>query len=159
MKVQNDTVVEIQYTLEVKDDYTPPELSRVFKTEFLYGREPVIPALEKAIFQLSEGEEVEVYIPPEQGFGNRDESLVTEVPLSEVTRPDALKKGKLYEEVTLHGQPVRFMVKEIRKDSVVADFNHPAAGKELLIKAQILSIRAASAMDILRAVNFNRGGG
>jgi len=145
--------------LEVKDGLTPPELSKIFKTQFLYGREPVIPALEKAIFQLSEGDEIEVHIPPEQGFGKRDETLISEVPISQISHPERLKEGELYEEVTAQGQAVRFLVKEIKEDSVVADFNHPAAGKELLLKAQILSVRAASAMDILRAVNFSRGGG
>ncbi len=159
MKVENDTVVEIQYILEVKDGVTPPELSKRFKTQFLYGREPVIPALEKAIFQLSPGDEIEVTIPPEQGFGKYDESLINEIPISQISRPDKLKEGELYEEITSNGQPVRFLIKEIKEDSVLADFNHPAAGKELTLKAQILSVRAASAMDILRAVNFSRGGG
>ncbi len=159
MKIENDTVVEIQYMLQVKDGLTPPELSKIFKTQFLYGREPVIPALERAIFQLAEGDKVEVNIPPEQGFGKRDETLINEIPLSQISHPEMLREGELYEEMTGQGQPVRFLVKEIKEDSVVADFNHPAAGKELLLKAQILSVRAASAMDILRAVNFNRGGG
>jgi len=159
MKVENDTVVQIQYMLQVKDGVTPPELTKTFKTEFLYGREPVIPALEKAIYQLSEGDQVEIFIPPEQGFGKRDESLISELSLSQIKRPETLKEGELYEEINAQGQPIRFLVKEIREDSVIADFNHPAAGKELILKAQILSVRAASAMDILRAVNFSRGGG
>ncbi len=159
MKIENDTVVELQYKLEIKDDITPPGLSKIFKAQFLYGREPVIPALEKAIFQMSQGDEVEVDIPPEQGFGKRDESLVNEIPLEQIKNPHKLKVGEYHEEITATGQPVRFLVKELKDDVVVADFNHPAAGKDLVLKAKILSVRAASAMDILRAVNFSRGGG
>ncbi len=159
MKVENDTVVEIQYMLEVKEGKTPPELSRVFKAQFLYGREPVIPALEKAILGLEEGEEVEVTIPPEQAFGHYDEKLVNEIPLSDLKNPQLLKEGEIYEEIGSHGHPVRFTVKEIKDDSVLADFNHPAAGKDLVLKARVMSVRAASALDILRAVNFSRGGG
>ncbi|NPA93827.1 MAG: hypothetical protein GXO58_00175 [Thermodesulfobacteria bacterium] len=159
MKIENDTVVELEYTLQVKDGITPPELDKVFRTQFLYGREPVIPTLEKAIYQLSPGDEIEITIPPEQGFGKRDETLVNEIPLSQLKHPEKLKEGQLHEEITSTGEAVRFLVKEIKDDYVVADFNHPAAGKELLLKAKILSVRAASAMDILRAVNFSRGGG
>ena len=159
MKVENDTVVEIQYMLKVKDGATPPELSKVFQARFLYGRDPVIPALEKAILGLETGEEVEVTIPPEQGFGHYDEKLVNEIPKSDLKRPEDLKEGEIYEEMASHGHPVRFMVKEIKDDSVVADFNHPAAGKDLVLKARVLSVRAANAMDILRAINLSRGGG
>ncbi len=159
MKVENDTVVEIQYMLEVKDGKTPPELSRIFKAKFLYGREPVIPALEKAIYGLEEEEEIEVTIPPEQGFGHYNEKLVNEIPLSDLKNPHLLKEGELYEEIGSHGHPVRFIVKELRDDSVLADFNHPAAGKDLVLKAKVMSVRAANALDILKAVNFSRGGG
>ncbi len=159
MKVGTDTVIKVQYTLKVVEGTTPSELDRIFESEFLYGRDPVIPILEKAIWNLDEGEEVEVTIPPEQAFGKHNKALVNEIPLSQISRPDKLKEGQIYQEKTGMGHEVRFTVKEIKDDSVVADFNHPAAGKHLLLKARIVSVRAATSLDILRCVNMNRGGG
>ena len=159
MKVGTDTVVKVQYTLNLKEGTTPPELDRIFEAEFLFGRDPVIPVLERAIWNLEEGEDVEVTIPPEQAFGNYDKSLVNEIPLSQISRPDKLKKGEIYQEVAAMGHKVRFTVKDIMEDTVVADFNHPAAGKQLLLKARIVSVRAATSLDILRSININRGGG
>ncbi len=159
MKVGTDTVVKVQYTLQVEDGVTPPELGKIFEAEFLFGRDPVIPVLEKAVFNHEEGEEVEVSIPPEQAFGRYDKALINEIPLSQISRPDQLKEGEMYHEITPMGQEVRFMVKEIRENSVLADFNHPAAGKHLKLKARIVSVRAATSFDILRAINASRGGG
>ena len=159
MRVGTDTVVKVRYKLEVEDGITPPELGRIFEAEFLYGRDPVIPVLEKAIWNLEEGENVEVVIPPEQAFGKHRKSLVNEIPISQISRPDDLKKGEVYQEITATGHEIRFTVKDISTDTVVADFNHPAAGKKLRLNAEIISIRAATSVDILRCMNLNRGGG
>jgi FKBP-type peptidyl-prolyl cis-trans isomerase SlyD len=159
MKITNDTVVTVQYMIRVKDGQTPPDLARVFKTEFLYGRDPVIPAMEKALLNREEGEQFQIEIPPEQAFGPYDEKLVNEIPLSQIRYPDRLKKGELYEEVASTGQVVRFVVKDIGEDYVVVDFNHPAAGKSLLLDVEVLGVRAASAMDILRSISCSSGGG
>ncbi len=159
MRVETDTVVKVRYNLEVEKGNTPPELDRAFEAEFLYGRDPVIPVLEKAIWNLEEGENVEVVIPPEQAFGKYRKSLVNEIAISQISRPDRLKKGEIYQEVTATGHEMRFTVKDIRGDTVIADFNHPAAGKHLRLKAEIVSVRAATSLDILRCMNINRGGG
>ncbi len=159
MKVEKDTVVKVKYTLNVDEGITPQELNRTFESEFLFGRDPVIPVLEKAIWNLEEGEKVEVVIPPEQAFGNYNESLVNEIPLSQISNPERLKEGEIYREKSGMGNEVRFTVKEIKDDSVIADFNHPAAGKKLLLKAKIVSIRPANSLDILRCVSINQGGG
>ena len=159
MKVGTDTVVKIQYTLKLEDGSNPAELGKTFEAEFLFGRDPIIPVLEKAIWNLEKDEETQVTIPPQQAFGEYDSSLLNEIPLSQISRPDKLKKGEIYEEVTGVGRQVKFTVKDIKKDAIVADFNHPAAGKHLLLKAKIISVRAAGTLDILRSVNINRGGG
>ena len=159
MRVGTDTIVKVKYNLEVEDGTTPAELSRTFDAEFLYGRDPVIPVLEKAIWNLEEGENVEVVIPPEQAFGKYNKSLVNEIPCSQISRPDKLKKGEIYQEITATGHEIRFTVKDIKEDTVVADFSHPAAGKKLRLKAEIVSVRAATSLDILRCMNMNRGGG
>ena len=159
MKIGTDTVVKIQYTLNVEDGSHPAELGKTFEAEFLFGRDPIIPVLEKAMWNLEKDDEAEVNIPPEQAFGKYDTSLLNEIPLSQISRPEKLKKGEIYQEVTGEGREVKFTVKDIRKDTVTADFNHPAAGKHLLLKAKIISVRAAGTLDILRSLNINRGGG
>ena len=159
MKIGTDTVVKIEYTLNVEDGTNPAELSKIFEVEFLFGRDPVIPVLEKAIWDLEKDDEAEVTIPPEQAFGKYDTSLLNEIPLSQISRPEKLKKGEIHQEVTDAGREIKFTVKDIKNDTVTADFNHPAAGKHLLLKAKIISVRAAGTVDILRSLNINRGGG
>ncbi|NDY43150.1 hypothetical protein G3N55_09890 [Dissulfurirhabdus thermomarina] len=159
MKITPDTVVTLHYTLSVNGGETPEELTRPYRVQFVYGREPILPALEKVLHGREPEDEVEVTIPPEQAFGNYDGNLVNEVPLSTFRRPEAIREGEVYEEVTADGRKVRFVAREVRADSVVADFNHPAAGKSLTLKGRVAEVRMATATDLLRVLNLNRGGG
>ena len=159
MRVELDKVVTVQYTLSVKDGETPPELHRTFTTSFLYGRERVLPVLEKALYGREEAESFEVEIPPQQAYGEYDPSLVSEISKEDLSYPSRLKEGEVYLEYRPDGSPLRFIVKEIKEDSVVADFNHPAAGKTLLLSAKVDEVREATAADILALMNRNTGGG
>ncbi len=153
MKVDLDTVVVVQYTLEVKDGETPQELRRTFSARFIYGRDPVLPALEKALLGRAKDEEIQVLIPPEQAFGKYDPQLVNEIPLHHLKFPEKLRVGDYYQETTANGRPMGFWVKELHEDYVVADFNHPAAGKSLLLNAKVADVRAASFAEIMQAIN------
>ena len=159
MRVEPDKVVTVQYTLSVKDGETPPELQRTFTTSFLYGRERVLPVLERALYGRREQESFQVEIPPRQAYGEYDPSLVSEISKEQLAHPGRLKEGEIYLEYRPDGTPLRFMVREVKDDSVVADFNHPAAGKTLLLSARVDEVREATAADILALMNRNAGSG
>jgi len=159
MNIGQDCVVSLEYTIEVVDGKTPPDLAKVFQSEFLYGRDPIIPALGNALLGLEPGDEAEVEVPPEQAFGHYDPNLVKEIPLSRIAKPNELKAGTYYEETHQNGRKAGFMVKEVKDSSVVADFNHPAAGKTLKIKAKVNDVRPATVSDMLRSQSLFRSAG
>lgn len=159
MKIDNDTVVNITYTLNVKEGKTPPELNREHRIEFIYGRCQALPVLEHALTGHAQGDIVDITIPAEQAFGKYDEKLLNRIPASDLKYPERLEEGSVYEEVNNGGHLLRFTVREIHDEYVLADFNHPAAGKDITLRASVTGVRAASPMDIMRAVNMNRGGG
>ncbi len=159
MQVERDTVVTVNYTLKVKDGETPPELDRPYTARFLYGRDRVLPVLEQALSGREKGENLDLTIPASQAFGYYDEKLVKHLPLETLKHPDRVREGEVYEEMGPDGPAIRFMVRRVHDDHVEADFNHPAAGKDLTLKARIEDVKAASATEILASINANRGGG
>ncbi len=159
MQVERDTVVTVKYTLKVKDGETPPELDRPYTARFLYGRDRVLPVLEQALSGRKKGEKLDLTIPASQAFGHYDEKLVKRIPLSSLKHPELAKEGEVYEEAGPNGPEMRFMVRRIHSDYVEADFNHPAAGKDLTLQAMIADVKAASPMEILASINATRGGG
>ncbi len=159
MRIEKDTVVTVNYTVTVKDGETPENLKRPLNARFLYGRDRVLPALERALIGHEQNDDIEVFIPPEQAFGIYDSHLVKKIPHSKLSHFGELKQGEFYQESGPDGKPVAFILKEIHDDYVVADFNHPSAGKSLILNGTISEVKAASMMDILASMNACAGGG
>jgi FKBP-type peptidyl-prolyl cis-trans isomerase SlyD len=71
----------------------------------------------------------------------------------EVSRADfapdlELRPGLVFETEGEEGQPVYFIVKEVRPDTVVIDFNHPLAGRELEVSFTVRQVREATPEDL-----------
>lgn len=159
MKVGLDTIVKVDVSMEVKEGETPDVIKQPSTIEFIYGRDRVHPALEKAILGHGKDECISIEIPPEQAFGPYNPDLVNEIPKSNLRAPEALKEGQFYQERTPYGNTISFTVKEIHDDYILADFNHPAAGKTITVNAKILDVKKASIMDIMAAINASRSAG
>ena len=71
-----------------------------------------------------------------------------EVPLTDFAPDVELKPGQLFETVDDDGQPVYFLVQELRDETAVIDFNHPLAGKELEISFTVRGVREATQEDL-----------
>ena len=159
MEVNKDTIITISYRMTVLDGELPDDLNRSFTCRFLYGRDPILPALEEALIGHEQGDAIQVTIPPEQAFGLYDPYLIKKIPISNINYSGQLKKGEYYEEFGSSGKLIKFRLKELHDDYVIADFNHPTAGKSLLLNGTISEVEAASMADILAAINTCTEGG
>jgi FKBP-type peptidyl-prolyl cis-trans isomerase SlyD len=109
---------------------------------FVYGVDVQLPSVETAIQNLSVGERVKVHVPPEELYGHVDESLVRELPRCDY-KEGRLKEGSVYREMKKKCL-VQFLVKELRDDVVVADFNDLRAGTSAEFDILIKDIREAT---------------
>ncbi len=153
MKIDRDTFVTINYRLSVVDGELPEDLNRPLISRFLYGRDPILPAIEEALIDHKEGDEIQITIPPEQGFGPYNPYLIKKVPISNINYSGQLKERQYYEEFGSSGKLIKFCVKELYDDYVIADFNHPLAGKSLVLNGTISEVRSASMSDVMAAIN------
>jgi FKBP-type peptidyl-prolyl cis-trans isomerase SlyD len=103
---------------------------------FVYGVEVQYPSVETALMNKRTGDRVKVYVPPEEIFGAYDETLVRELPREDY-KQERIKPGKMYREMKKKSL-VQFLVKEVRDDVILVDFNDPRAGTwgefDILIK-------------------------
>jgi FKBP-type peptidyl-prolyl cis-trans isomerase SlyD len=159
MKIEKDSFVRLVYSMEIEGEKTPSWFSRSIEVFFIYGREPVPTIIERAIFGKEKGEKVEILIPPHSAYGPRLDYLVKEVDLNSLKHPEKVIPGEWYEEVSPYGSRTFFKVLEVRGDKVIADFNHPAAGKNVIMKIEVLEVRPATAYEIMAAELRACGGG
>lgn len=109
---------------------------------FVYGVDAQYPSVETAIMNKVPGDRVEVYVPPEEIYGTYDESLVRELPRSDY-KQERLQEGRIYREMRKKTM-VQFLVKEIRDDVIVADFNDVRAGTSAEFEILIKDVREAT---------------
>ena len=110
--------------------------------DFVYGVEPQYPSVESAIQNKVPGDRVQVYVPPEELYGTYDEELVRELPRSDF-KQQRLQVGKVYREMKKKSL-IQFLVRELRDNVVVADFNDPRAGSYAEFDILIKDVRPAS---------------
>lgn len=142
--VADGVVVALEYSLHVEDELveTTEEDGPI---EFLQGAEEIIPGLEQALYGLGVGDEREVMVAPEDGYGEYDSEAFEEVPLDIFPDDMDLSLGmpvELYDEDA--EETVEGFIAEIRTDSVVVDMNHPLAGEVLTFKVKVVGLREAT---------------
>ncbi len=149
--IKQDFFVKIRYQMNLKNEKAPEWFSQVYETSFVLGKEPLPQIIEDNLLNKKEGDIIEILIPPESAYGPHLPYLIREIDINSLKHPEKLKVGEWYDEITPYGSRTSFKVLEIKENKVKADFNHPAAGKEVIMKIKILEARPATAYEILSA--------
>ncbi len=127
--------------------------------EYVHGYGMLVPGLEAGLAGLRIGEEREILVPADEGYGERDEELVMEVDRSDFPEPSKVAEGDEFVAESPDGDEVVMRVVELRNDSVVVDANHPLAGVALHYSVKVLTVRPATDAEIASAAaDFEEAG-
>ncbi len=103
-------------------------------SEFTQGRHEIFPALEQEVVGMKPGEEKKVELSPEEGFGTHDDGKKLNIP--KTLLPPGAKQGDV-----LQNDLGEFAtVAEVGDMMAVLDYNHPLAGKPLVVQVKILKV-------------------
>jgi FKBP-type peptidyl-prolyl cis-trans isomerase SlyD len=119
--------------------------------DYVHGYGMLVPGLEAALVGLKPGDEKEIVVSPEEGFGTRDDDLILEVERSDFPDPKKVAKGDEFVAESTDGDEVNMRVVEVRGDAVLVDANHPLAGLELRYTVKIRTVRDATEAEIAEA--------
>jgi FKBP-type peptidyl-prolyl cis-trans isomerase SlyD len=118
---------------------------------YVHGYGMLVPGLEAALVGLHAGDEREVVVPAEAGYGERDETLVLEIERSEFPDPAAVEEGDEFVAESPDGDEIAMNVIEVKGDLVIVDANHPLAGQTLHYKVKVRDVRQATDEEVERA--------
>lgn len=147
MKVANQSVVSIHYTLKNSTGEVLDSSEGQEPLVYLHGAGNIIAGLEDALADKSVGDQLNVVIAPADGYGEYSDDLVQRVPLTAFQGVENVEVGARFQAQTESG-PVSVVVTEVDAESVVVDSNHPLAGQELHFDVNVAEIRAASEEEI-----------
>ncbi len=145
LTVSDDMVVTLDYTLQLEDGGEIVDSSEGDEPlEFIQGHGEIVPGLEDALYGMTVGEEKELVVQPEEGYGELDPDAYQLIPLEAFPEDVKLEPGLGLELQDEEGETMLAFVAEVRTDSVLLDFNHPLAGETLHFMVKVVGLRPAT---------------
>ncbi len=148
MTIDNNQVVALSYTLNTIEENGEKVLVEETTSEnpltFLYGVGMMIPKFENEIKGLTVGDKKSFTISPSEAYGERQDDAIAQLPVDMFQESGMPPVGAILPLSDNQGNNFQAVVVEVTPEVVVADLNHPMAGKTLNFDVEILSNRPAT---------------
>jgi len=142
--VREGAVIGIHFTLTNEQGLELGNTEGHAPMEFLHGAGNVVPGLERALTGRKPGDELEITVDPEDGYGTRQDEAVQDVPRSELPPDFEAEVGMQVTVQTPDGQQIAAWIAATEEEHVVLDYNHPLAGQRLTFAVKVVSVREAT---------------
>jgi len=143
-KVENGQTVKIHYTGKFDDDTEfDNSRSRGEALTFQVGSGQLITGFDNAVVGMAIGEVKNVSLTPLEAYGESREELVQTISQSVFPQDYEFQVDSTVQGQNELGQDVVARIDSVGEDSVVLDFNHPMAGKNLNFEIELLGVEQA----------------
>ncbi|MFD2553269.1 FKBP-type peptidyl-prolyl cis-trans isomerase [Sphingobacterium tabacisoli] len=148
MAIENNNVVTLNYTLHTIEENGEKTFVEQTTTEnpltFLYGVGMMLPKFEENIAGLQIGDKTSFALDAVDAYGERDDKAMAQLPADMFNETGLPPVGEVLPLQDNQGNQFRAVVVEVTPEVVVADLNHPMAGKKLNFDIEILAMRPAT---------------
>ena len=148
MKVTENKVVTISYSISDRDGRILESSAQSGNLTYIHSEGSLVPGMEKALFDKSQGERIDEIIESNDAFGEYDDEMVFSVPRSQFSISDDELKVGLEFQAQISGEMRFCRIEEINGDQIKINANHPLSGKDIRFEAEILEIRDATKEEI-----------
>lgn len=165
--INKDMVVSVHYELKVDKegelvtaDKSNPEQPLVY----LHGAGMLLPDFESNLAGKTVGDTVSFKVSAENGYGVRNEQEIVSIGIESFKDKDGnidtnmVRVGNILPMMDDQGRQFQGIVCDVTADSVIMDFNHPMAGKELNFTVTVADVRAATPDEISHGHVHGPGG-
>ncbi|RUM34976.1 MAG: peptidylprolyl isomerase [Desulfobulbus sp.] len=140
MKIAENSTVTIDYTMTLDNGEVVDSTKDTDPLTYTQGEGELIAGIEKRMTGLTNGDTLEVILPPEEGFGDVDPEAFIEIPKTDLP-PEALQVDAQLQGEGPQGQAIEGRVVELKETSALVDFNHPLAGKNLHFTVTVVDVK------------------
>lgn len=148
MRIREGRVILLDYLVRIGTGRVVETSAGKGPIEYLHGAGQILPALERALEGLGEGEQAAFSISAEDAYGTRREDNVVSLPRGLFPAEVDLTPGlSLYARAS-GGQQYPITVREVKDDMVVVDLNHPLAGERLFFEVNVRGVRPAADSEV-----------
>ena len=133
-------VVRVHYTGRLTDGNQFDSSAGREPLEFTLGAGQMIKGFDTGVEGMVVGEKKLINVPPEDGYGLRNEEAIIEFPIEHVPTDMKLEPGMQLTLQNQQGQPVPVVVTEVQEKAVILDANHFLAGKDIVFDVELVEI-------------------
>jgi FKBP-type peptidyl-prolyl cis-trans isomerase 2 len=141
-KAKMGDTVKVHYTGRLDDESIFDTSRERTPLEFTIGEGNLIEGFEKGIIGMEIGETRSLKIAPEDGYGTRDDKLVTQISRSYLPQSVEPAIGQQLQVKQPDGQAFVVWIADLDEDTVTIDANHPLAGERLNFEIELTEIVA-----------------
>lgn len=146
--ITSNKVVTIHYTLrndagEVLDSSDGGE-----PMTYLHGAGNIVPGLEAKLEGKGAGDKLVAVVEPKDGYGEKDGPGIQAIPIAAFEGVE-VRAGMTFVVEDDDGEQMPLRVLEVHEDHVTVDTDHPLAGQTLHFTVEVVSVREASADELL----------
>ena len=139
--VENGDTVRIHFTGRLKNGIVFENTKESGPFQFVAGSNEVIKGMSDSVLGMKIGEVKQLDIPPENGFGHYDSSLLLRISSDKL--PEDAEIGCNFHALLYDSHdPIPICIKEIGEDYAIVDFNHYLAGQTLNFVIKVVSVHA-----------------
>lgn len=144
MNIDDKCVVSMHYTLTNENGEELDSSNGRDPLKYLHGASNIVPGLERALAGKAAGDNVQVVVQPDDGYGQVNPQMVQTVPRSAFEGAPEIKAGMQFQAQGPQGQVQMITVTDVTGDDVTVDGNHPLAGQVLHFEVSVEEVRAAT---------------
>ena len=144
MNIDDKCVVSMHYTLTNENGEELDSSNGRDPLKYLHGASNIVPGLERALTGKAAGDNVQVVVQPDDGYGQVNPQMVQTVPRSAFEGAPEIKAGMQFQAQGPQGQVQMITVTDVTGDDVTVDGNHPLAGQVLHFEVSVEEVRAAT---------------
>ncbi|MFB3818157.1 MAG: peptidylprolyl isomerase [Candidatus Methylomirabilales bacterium] len=141
MRVGPNTTIAIDYTVRLESGEVVDSTEGGSPLVFHFGREEIIPAVERELTGLGAGDRRDILVPPEEAYGPRRPEAVQRVPLDRFPAHVTPAPGMRLVVRDPDGGELPVTVRGLSESHATLDFNHPLAGERLRFSVQVVEVQ------------------
>jgi peptidylprolyl isomerase len=100
----------------------------------------MIKGFEAAVMGMALNEKKTITLPPEEAYGNRDESQTHEFPRAQVPPEIDPRVGQTLALTSPEGRQIPARIAAVDDEKITFDLNHPLAGETLTFEIEVVTI-------------------
>ena len=138
--ISEGKVVQFDYTLTV-DGQVVDSTQGKEPLEYTHGQKMIISGLEDELSGMKAGDKKKVVVAAGEAYGQVNQEAILEIPKANLGEGLEPKVGMVLQMSGPQGQKIPGIVREVKDDVLLVDFNHPLAGKDLTFDVEIVAVK------------------